>query len=127
MADAATKSDDISEIPFEQAIEELEEIVHAMESNQMPLDKLVDAYERGNRLVKTCQSRIDEAEQRIEQIANGVNSDEVRLETFDPDADPTQAAPAAAGAATPQSKPKAKSKRSAPKAAPADDDEIRLF
>ena len=94
----------------------------------MPLDKLVDAYERGNRLVKTCQSRIDEAEQRIEQIANGVNSDEVRLEKFDPDADPTQATPAAAdGSKSPQTKPKAKSKRSAPKAAPADDDEIRLF
>ncbi|MEM7011408.1 MAG: exodeoxyribonuclease VII small subunit [Verrucomicrobiota bacterium] len=127
MGDSATTSEDISEIPFEQAIEELEEIVNAMESNQMPLDKLVDAYERGNRLVKTCQTRIDEAEQRIEQIASGVGSEEVRLETFDPEADPTGAAPAAAGGKTPQSKPKAKSKRSAPKAAPADDDEIRLF
>ena len=57
-------------LPFEQAIAELEAIVKDMESERMPLDQLVDRYERGNRLLKTCQKRIQEAEQRIEMIAS---------------------------------------------------------
>jgi len=61
------------EIPFERAIEELESIVKEMESQRLPLDQLIAKYERGNRLLKTCQTRIEQAEQRIELIAAGGN------------------------------------------------------
>ncbi|MFT5465682.1 MAG: exodeoxyribonuclease VII small subunit [Verrucomicrobiales bacterium] len=114
------KPDSAPEIPFEAAIEDLERIVGQMESDQLPLDQLIQSYERGNQLLKTCQSRIDEAEQRIERIASGVSSKEVELEDFD-----ASEVPAAAEAA---SKPKPKTRKSAPAAArPDQDEEIRLF
>lgn len=78
------------DVPFEQAFQQLEQLVKNMESDRLPLDQLVEHYERGNRLLKTCQKRIQEAEQRIEQIVNGKAGG---VEPFDPQA-PATAAPA---------------------------------
>ncbi|MBU6300755.1 MAG: exodeoxyribonuclease VII small subunit [Verrucomicrobia bacterium] len=71
------------DVPFEQAFQQLEQLVKNMESDRLPLDQLVEHYERGNRLLKTCQKRIQEAEKRIEQIASGKTGG---LEPFDPPA-----------------------------------------
>ena len=121
------KSNSDSEVPFEQALEELETIVEEMESNELALDQLIKNYERGNRLLKTCQSRIDEAEQRIERIASSVSSENARLEPFEPESfEPASAA--AEPEPERKSKPRSKSRKS-PSAAesPDEDEEIRLF
>lgn len=47
---------------------ELEEIVHALESEPLPLDDLVGKYERGMSLLRQCRRQIDSAQLRIEQI-----------------------------------------------------------
>lgn len=47
---------------------ELEEIVHALESEPLPLDDLVGKYERGMNLLRQCRQQIDSAQLRIEQI-----------------------------------------------------------
>ena len=129
MAKSDASSESTPELPFEQAIEELEDIVREMESDRLPLDQLVEKYERGHRLLKTCQARIDEAEQRIERITTAVGSGEPGLEPFDPGAaesedgrdseDASEAAPARKSQSRPKSKPKA--------SADSADDEIRLF
>ncbi len=56
-------------ITFEAAIARLEEIVGQMESDQMPLDALLDRYEEGNKLITVCQEKLKSAEQRIEMVA----------------------------------------------------------
>ncbi len=50
---------------FESAISRLEEIVRALEVGQAPLDTSLALFEEGISLVKLCNRRLDEAEQKI--------------------------------------------------------------
>ncbi len=53
---------------IEQAMERLEKLVGEMESGQLPLDKLIAGYEEGVKLVRLCQEKLDDAEQKIQII-----------------------------------------------------------
>ena len=53
---------------FEEAMNELEALVSAMEGGEMGLDEMVSAFERGQKLVKSCSDRLNEVERRIEVI-----------------------------------------------------------
>ena len=70
---------------FESAIERLEQIVEAMESDKMPLEELLTRYEEGTRLVKTCQQKLEAAEKRIEIITRNA-SGKPQLTEFEPSA-----------------------------------------
>ena len=65
MARMSAKS---SEMPFESALEQLENLVNSLEKGDVPLSHLVDKFEEGNKLIKVCQSRLQEAETRIEKL-----------------------------------------------------------
>jgi len=56
------------EISFEEAAEKLESIVEAMESDELPLEKLLVQYEQGAKLVKICEVKLEAAEKRITQV-----------------------------------------------------------
>ena len=56
------------EISFEEAAEKLESIVEAMESDELPLEKLLVQYEKGAKLVKICEDKLAAAEKRITQL-----------------------------------------------------------
>ena len=68
MARSRTAGSPDTETTFEQAMNELEELVHALEDGTLPLDLLVEKYERGAGLLKLCRQRLDTAQQRIEFI-----------------------------------------------------------
>ncbi|CAI9086231.1 exodeoxyribonuclease VII small subunit [Candidatus Methylacidiphilum fumarolicum] len=53
------------EMRFEEAFKKLQEIVNSLESGQMPLEDLLQKYEEGRRLLKICDEKLNEAEQRI--------------------------------------------------------------
>lgn len=55
-------------ISFESALEELEKLIAQMESGDVPLDDLIDKYEKGSELLKICQKKLGDAELRIEKI-----------------------------------------------------------
>jgi exodeoxyribonuclease VII small subunit len=57
-----------AELNFEGAMDRLEKIVEQMESGKLPLEDLIVRYEEGMKLVKTCQERLANAEQKIEII-----------------------------------------------------------
>ncbi len=59
---------------FEAALESLEEIVGAMENGELPLDQLIERYEEGMRLVKICQEKLAEAEQKIEIVTRAAEA-----------------------------------------------------
>lgn len=59
---------DPSGLSFEEAMAELEEIVEAMEGEQLPLEDLVARYEAGSALLKHCGSVLTAAKKRIELI-----------------------------------------------------------
>ena len=54
--------------PFEEALQKLESVVEAMESDDLPLETLLARYEEGAKLVKICQEKLAEAELKIQQL-----------------------------------------------------------
>jgi len=70
---------------FEEALEKLENLVASMESGDVPLATLVEKFEEGSKLVKTCEERLKQAELKIEKLRQ--DNEAVVLEAFEPDAD----------------------------------------
>jgi exodeoxyribonuclease VII small subunit len=57
------------EFTFEEAVAELEEIVVSMEEDQLPLQVLIDKFERGAKLHQDCEAFLTSAKKRLEVIA----------------------------------------------------------
>lgn len=55
-------------LSFEAALTQLESIVESMESGEVPLAELLARFEEGNRLLKICETRLKDAELKIEQL-----------------------------------------------------------
>lgn len=55
-------------VTFEEAYQELAEIVDRLESGELTLDESVSLYERGRRLIVLCEKQLDAAELRINQV-----------------------------------------------------------
>jgi exodeoxyribonuclease VII small subunit len=64
-----------ADISFEAAAEKLESIVEAMESEELPLEKLLVQYEEGTKLVKICESKLQAAEKRITQLEKNLEGE----------------------------------------------------
>lgn len=62
---------EIDKLSFEDALVALEQIVQQLERGDVPLDKSIDLYERGEKLREACQQRLDAAQARIEKIVTG--------------------------------------------------------
>jgi exodeoxyribonuclease VII small subunit len=55
-------------LPFEEALKKLENIVEAMESQDLPLEALLAKYEEGTQLARICQEKLADAEVKIQQL-----------------------------------------------------------
>lgn len=64
----AAKKTAKKKLSFEQSLEELEDIVTAMEEDQLSLEQLIENYERGAILHKNCESFLSSAKTRLEKI-----------------------------------------------------------
>jgi exodeoxyribonuclease VII small subunit len=56
---------------YEQALAELDRLVQAMESGQLPLDQLLDSYKRGAELLQFCRGRLEAVEQQVQVLEDG--------------------------------------------------------
>jgi exodeoxyribonuclease VII small subunit len=72
MNDSAEPAE-IDAMTFEDALAELEQIVRRLEAGQVKLDEAIRCYERGTRLRRHCESKLDEAQQRVERIVVGAD------------------------------------------------------
>ena len=59
---------DIAKLSFEDALAELEQIVSKLETGKSKLDDAIGAYERGALLKRHCESKLREAQMKVEQI-----------------------------------------------------------
>jgi exodeoxyribonuclease VII small subunit len=50
---------------FEKSINDLEKIVKALESGDLPLEKALEKFEAGIKLSRFCSDTLDQAEKRI--------------------------------------------------------------
>lgn len=55
----------MAKISFEKALEKLEQIVHEMESGQLPLETALKKFEEGIKLSQFCSEKLDETEKKI--------------------------------------------------------------
>ena len=55
-------------LSFETALANLEAIVESMESGDVPLADLLAQFEEGTKLLKICETRLKDAELKIEQL-----------------------------------------------------------
>jgi exodeoxyribonuclease VII small subunit len=76
-----TTAADVTALPFEKALAELEDIVKRLERGDVPLEDSIAIYERGEALKRHCEALLKRAEARIEKI------------TLSPDGRPTGTAP----------------------------------
>jgi len=53
---------------FEQALQQLEQIVQKLEKGELPLEDSLRLYEDGIRLSRLCHGKLEEAEGRIELL-----------------------------------------------------------
>ena len=74
----------VAELTFEEAFEELEEIVKNQASGKTKLDEAVRVYARGTELKKYCEQKLREAQMKIEQISLS-QTGEVKLKEFKAD------------------------------------------
>ena len=71
-------------LPFEEALKQLESIVEAMESQDLPLETLLGKYEAGTRLARICQEKLAEAELKIQQLERNA-AGEMKLKSISSD------------------------------------------
>ncbi|MGV3773830.1 MAG: exodeoxyribonuclease VII small subunit [Verrucomicrobiales bacterium] len=57
-----------ADLPFEEALQKLESIVEAMENDDLPLEMILAQYEEGTRMAQLCQSKLNEAELKIQKL-----------------------------------------------------------
>lgn len=62
---------EVAGLSFEAALTELETIVRALEAGTGSLDEAIEAYERGAALKRHCESKLQEAQSRVEKIVLG--------------------------------------------------------
>jgi len=60
---------------LEAALAELEKIVSSMEEGELPLERSLAAYKRGAELLKYCQAALQDAQQQVKVLENGVLRD----------------------------------------------------
>lgn len=75
---------------FESSLEELEKIVAALEDGDRPLEEALELFEKGVKLSRKCQKRLDEAERKIQVLLKDAEGEPV-LEKFESE-DPGNAA-----------------------------------
>ncbi|MGH6982649.1 MAG: exodeoxyribonuclease VII small subunit [Stellaceae bacterium] len=72
MAQRSTPSE-IAKLSFEDALKELEDIVRRLEASSVKLDDALAAYERGALLKQHCESKLREAQARVDKIVLGTD------------------------------------------------------
>jgi exodeoxyribonuclease VII small subunit len=57
---------------YEAGVRELEQLLAAMESGQLPLDQMLAGYQRGAELLQYCRARLETVEEQIKVLEEGV-------------------------------------------------------
>jgi len=58
----------MAEIKFEKAMNRLEQIVEELEKGELDIDKSLEIFEEGIKMSRVCSKKLNEAEQKIEQL-----------------------------------------------------------
>ncbi len=62
------------QIGYEAAIEELEQIIGALESGETDVDKLAEKVHRAAALIALCKGKLQSAEKEVEEALRALNA-----------------------------------------------------
>lgn len=62
---------------FEELMKNLEEITAQLENENLTLDKSVELFEKGMKISKECNEKLENAEKRITMLINAETEEEV--------------------------------------------------
>ena len=63
-----TETKEIEDLSFEEALEQLDETVNALESGSLTLAQSMAMYERGMKLARVCNEMLTSAEMKVTRI-----------------------------------------------------------
>lgn len=69
-----TIHDEIAAMDFETAFRSLEENVGLLENEELPLEKALEVYERGQLLARHCADLLEAAELKVRQLSEDPKS-----------------------------------------------------
>ncbi len=75
MAGQSKKTGSQKAVDFESAMAELEQIVADMEAGKLSLEDSLAAYKRGAELLSFCRTRLEDAQQQVRVLEEGVLKD----------------------------------------------------
>jgi exodeoxyribonuclease VII small subunit len=76
-------AEDVATLSFEDALKRLEQVVRELESGEATLDRAIALYEEGERLKQQCETRLKDAQARIEKITLGSDGRPTGTAPFD--------------------------------------------
>lgn len=66
-----TSEQEVAKLSFEEALTQLRKIVEDLEQGEGKLEESIEAYQRGALLKEHCETKLREAQERIEKISLG--------------------------------------------------------
>lgn len=64
-------------VQFEKKLEELEDLVEALESGGLSLEESLKAFEQGIKITRECQEALTEAEQKVNLLTQSETGDQI--------------------------------------------------
>ena len=74
----------MADFVFEEAMKRLEQIVQQLEKGDAPLDQSLALFEEGTKLIKSCGTALDQAEQKLSSLVSA--GDKPETAPFQPEA-----------------------------------------
>jgi exodeoxyribonuclease VII small subunit len=63
-----TNKTGIDKLTYEQAFEELQTLITALEEGEKPLEETLELYQRGQALFTRCQELLEQAELKVQEL-----------------------------------------------------------
>ncbi len=60
---------ELEKLTYEQAFEELQNIVSVLDEGQLPLEETLKSFERGQALARHCEQLLNQAQLKVQQVA----------------------------------------------------------
>jgi exodeoxyribonuclease VII small subunit len=79
VARASEKTEKVAEASYDVLVERLEKVVQALEAGDLSLELSVERFAEGIQLARDAGKKLDEAEQRVEQLVKGAAGGETAV------------------------------------------------
>lgn len=77
---------EVQSLSYEQARDELVQVVARIESGDVPLEQAMELWQRGEALAEHCQGKLDQAQQRLDDTS--LDAEATRPDDQDDPSDP---------------------------------------